>query len=67
MLALSAINWRGNYGLGAADLLARDIKSKAEAIVLARAAAVLGQAVRDQRFSRAVPYAARRSASMPPR
>jgi predicted amino acid dehydrogenase len=63
MLALGAIGWRGNYGLGPADAaLARDIKSKAEAIGFARAPLqFFGQAVRDQRFRRA---AAARSQSM---
>jgi predicted amino acid dehydrogenase len=55
MLALAAIQWRGNYGLGPADpSLARDIKMKAEALGFARAPLqFFGQAVREQRFSRA--------------
>lgn len=63
MLALDATGWRGNYGLGPADaVLARDIKSKAEAIGFARAPLqFFGQAVRDQRFRRA---AAARSRAM---
>ena len=62
MLALSALEWRGNYGLGPADpALARDIKSKAEGIGFTRAPLqFFGQAVRDQRFRRAA--AARRRA-----